>query len=89
MNKLKLSLGCWDYDRMQALIDGRVTARGIDLNFLNMIVEETFFRMLRHQEFDVCEMSMSSYAVSLSKPERPFIAIQSSQVGFLGIRVSM
>ena len=75
MNKLKLSLGCWDYDRMQALIDGRVTARGSDLNFLNMIVEETFFRMLRHQEFDVCEMSMSSYAVSLSKPERPFIAI--------------
>jgi 4,5-dihydroxyphthalate decarboxylase len=31
--------------------------------------------MLRHQEFDAAELSMSSYIVSLAKPERPFIAI--------------
>ncbi|MBL1435023.1 MAG: ABC transporter substrate-binding protein [Rhodobacteraceae bacterium] len=75
MANLKLTLGCWDYDRVLPLQDGRVTPDGIDLTFLNMIVEETFFRMLRHQEFDVSEMSMSSYVVSLSKPDRPFIAI--------------
>ena len=75
MANLKLTLGCWDYDRVLPLQDGRVTPDGIDLTFLNMIVEETFFRMLRHQEFDVSEMSMSSYVVSLSKPNRPFIAI--------------
>src|SRR5258708_582922 len=40
-----------------------------------MPVEETFFRMLRHQEFDAAEMSLSSYAVSLHKPERPFVAV--------------
>ncbi len=72
---LNLTLGCWDYDRVQPLIDGRVRPAGINLNFLNMIVEETFFRMLRHQEFDVSEMSMSSYVVSLTKPDRPFVAI--------------
>ena len=75
MTKLRLSLGCWDYDRTQALMDGRVQAEGIDLNALNMPVEETFFRMLRHREFDVAEMSLSSYAVSLSNPQRPFVAI--------------
>lgn len=75
MPKLRLTLGSWDYDRVQPLIDGRVRANGIDLTFLNMIVEETFFRMLRHREFDVAEMSMSSYVVSLCKPDRPFIAI--------------
>lgn len=75
MSKLKLSLGCWDYDRTRALMDGTVVADGIDLNYLNMPVEETFFRMLRHREFDVAEMSLSSYTVSLFKPERPFIAI--------------
>jgi 4,5-dihydroxyphthalate decarboxylase len=48
---------------------------GIELNYLNMPVEETFFRMLRHREFDCAEMSLSSYAVSLHKPERPFVAI--------------
>ena len=31
--------------------------------------------MLRHREFDVAEMSLSSYVVSLFTPERPFIAI--------------
>ncbi|MBN9474987.1 MAG: 4,5-dihydroxyphthalate decarboxylase [Bordetella sp. SCN 68-11] len=75
MSKLRLSLGCWDYDRTRALMDGTVVPDGIDLNYLNMPVEETFFRMLRHREFDVAEMSLSSYTVSLFKPERPFIAI--------------
>jgi len=56
-------------------MDGTVRAAGIDLAFLNMIVEETFFRMLRHREFDVAEMSMSSYVVSLQRPEKPFVAI--------------
>ena len=40
-----------------------------------MIVEETFFRMLRHREFDVAEMSMSSYTVSLHRDPQPFVAI--------------
>ncbi len=65
MGKLELTLGCWDYDRVQPLIEGRVRPEGIDLRFLNMVVEETFFRMLRHREFDASEMSMSSYVVSL------------------------
>ena len=75
MANLKLTLGCWDYDRVLGLKDGRVHPEGIDLTFLNMIVEETFFRMLRHREFDVSEMSMSSYVVSLTRVEKPFIAI--------------
>ncbi|NNE37206.1 MAG: ABC transporter substrate-binding protein [Gammaproteobacteria bacterium] len=40
-----------------------------------MSVEETFFRMLRHQEFDAAEMSMSSYTVTMFDENRPFIAI--------------
>jgi 4,5-dihydroxyphthalate decarboxylase len=75
MAKLRLSLGCWNYDRTRALMDGSVTPDGIDLNYLNMPVEETFFRMLRHREFEAAEMSLSSYCVSLNKPDRPFIAI--------------
>lgn len=75
MANLPLTFGCWDYDRVQALRDGRARPEGIDLTFLNMVVEETFFRMLRNREFDVSEMSMSSYVVSLTKPDRPFVAI--------------
>ena len=75
MSKLKLTLACWNYDRTRALVDGRVRAEGIDLNCLTLPVEETFFRMLRHREFDAAEMSLSSYVLSLFQPDPPFIAI--------------
>jgi 4,5-dihydroxyphthalate decarboxylase len=75
MSKLRLSFSCWDYDRTRALADGSVTPQGIDLICMNHVVEETFFRMARHREFDLAEMSLSSYTVSLSRPDRPFVAI--------------
>jgi len=75
MSKLRVTLGCWNYDRTRALADGTVQADGIDLNYISMPVEETFFRMLRYREFEAAELSLSSYSVSASKPERPFVAI--------------
>ena len=75
MRKLRLTLGCWNYDRTRALASGKVQPDGIDLIYLDMPVEETFFRMLRHREFDIAEMSLSSYCVSLMRETKPFIAI--------------
>ncbi|HLI83532.1 MAG TPA: hypothetical protein VKV17_06415 [Bryobacteraceae bacterium] len=75
MPKLPFTLACWDYDRTRALAEGRVPVDGIELNYLNLPVEETFFRMLRHREFDAAELSLSSYTVSLFRDDRPFIAI--------------
>jgi 4,5-dihydroxyphthalate decarboxylase len=75
VSKLRLTLACWDYDRTRALADGSVQPDGIDLNVMNLQVEETFFRMLRNREFDVAEMSLSSYCVSLGRDDPPFIAI--------------
>ncbi len=75
MSRLSLTFGCWNYDRLRAIADGRVAIDGIDLNYLEMPVEETFFRMLRHREFDVAEMSLSSYTVSLFREPRQFVAI--------------
>ena len=75
MSKLRLTLACWNYDRTRALLEGRVQPEGIELNYLSMPVEETFFRMLRYQEFDVAELSLSSYTVSLFKEKKNFIAI--------------
>lgn len=75
VSKLRLSLACWNYDRTRALMDGTVAVDGIDLNYLNLPVEETFFRMARFGEFDAAEMSLSSYCVSLHRPQRPFVAI--------------
>jgi 4,5-dihydroxyphthalate decarboxylase len=72
---LPLTLACWSYDRTRALFDGRVRADGIDLTCLDLPVEETFFRMLRYREFDVAELSLSSYVVSRFAADPAFVAI--------------
>ena len=72
---LALSFACWDYDRVKAIEDGRVRAEGISLTFLNLRVEETFFRQLLYKEFDVCELSLSSYVLTLNELNPPFIGL--------------
>jgi len=75
MKKLKLTLACGRYDRTQPLIDGRVEPEGVDLNFIPLRPGETFWRMLNHGEFDVSEMSLSSYTILRSEGDTRFIAI--------------
>ena len=75
MHKLQLTLACGRYDRTQPLIDGRVRPEGVDLTFLPLRPGETFWRMLNHGEFDVSEMSLSSYTILRSEGDTRFIAI--------------
>jgi ABC-type nitrate/sulfonate/bicarbonate transport system substrate-binding protein len=70
-----LTLACGDYDRTRALEEGSIRPDGIELTYLRLPVEETFFRMMRHREFEVAEMSLSSYAMSLQTDAPPFVAI--------------
>jgi 4,5-dihydroxyphthalate decarboxylase len=71
---LPVSVACWDYDRTRALQDGRVVPEGVDLTYVQVRSVETFFRMVRNREFDVAEMSLSSYVLSLLDGS-PFVAI--------------
>jgi 4,5-dihydroxyphthalate decarboxylase len=75
MSRLPLTFACGDYDRTRALQEGTIRADGIDLTYLRLPVEETFFRMLRHREFEVAEMSLSSYVLSLREDPSPFVAL--------------
>ncbi|HEX2987821.1 MAG TPA: ABC transporter substrate-binding protein [Chloroflexota bacterium] len=75
MSKVRITLACGDYDRTRALLDGRVVPDGIDLNYLPLEPEETFWRMIRHQEFDVSEMSLAMYAIECARSTSPFVAI--------------
>ena len=75
MNRIPLSLSCVAYDRTRALFDGRVTVAGCDLHPVAMSPEEAFHRNFRHQEFDVTELSMSSYMVQLADGRCPYVGI--------------
>ncbi|NIO11303.1 MAG: ABC transporter substrate-binding protein, partial [Deltaproteobacteria bacterium] len=74
MAKLKLTLGCGDYDMLRPLIDGTVVPPGVDLNVLTMASPERHGRMLRHEEFDVCELSLVAYILAHGQG-RDFTAI--------------
>ena len=75
MGKIRLTLACWDYDRTRALQEGAVQVEGVDLTYLPLRVEETFWRMLRYQEFDAAELSMGSYLMARDKGFPKLIAI--------------
>lgn len=75
MAKLQLSVAMGDYDRTRALYDGRVLIDGVDPVYMLLNPEEMFFRAMRSQDFDLCELSFSSYLVKHSRGESPYIAL--------------
>lgn len=64
MPKLELQTALADYDRVQPLVDGSVQSDKLELNAATLAPSEIFFRLLNHSEFDIAEMSMSSYFIA-------------------------
>ncbi|HEX2543866.1 MAG TPA: ABC transporter substrate-binding protein [Ramlibacter sp.] len=75
MSKLTLSIAMGDYDRTKALQDGRALIDGVDPVFMLLEPEEIFFRAFRGGEFDVSELSLSSYTLKVSQGDCPFVGI--------------
>lgn len=73
--RLTLTLAIAPTDRVMPLVDGRVIPRGIDLVVLPQVVEETFWRMARYQEYDVAEFSLSSYLIARDRGQPALTAI--------------
>ena len=66
MPKLQLSVAMGDYDRTRALFDGTVQIDGVEPTYMLLSPEEMFFRAFRFRDFDICELSLSSYLVTVS-----------------------
>lgn len=72
---IPITIACGDYDRVRAIKDGRVKVEGCDVTFIPLEPEEVFFRAFRYEEFDVCELSFSSYMRVTSQGKSPFVGI--------------
>jgi len=72
--RLNLTLACGDYDRTRAIRTGEVQLDGVELNVVTLAPEEMFYRMARFREFDVSELSLSTYTVLRGRGE-PLVAI--------------
>ncbi|MDA4111188.1 MAG: phosphate/phosphite/phosphonate ABC transporter substrate-binding protein [Thaumarchaeota archaeon] len=75
LSKLKLSLASPAYDRNSALLSGEVQPEGIELTYLTIAPQEAHSRMLKNQEFDVSDMSLSFYMIAKLTGKAPFTAI--------------
>lgn len=64
-----------DYDRTRALQDGSVRIDGVDPIFMTLSPEEAFFRAFRGGEFDISELSLSSYVLKVAQGDCPYVAV--------------
>jgi 4,5-dihydroxyphthalate decarboxylase len=75
MAKLNLSIAIGDYDRNRPLIDGAVRIDGVAPVFMTLAPEEIFFRAFRNVEFDICELSLSSFTVKTAQGDCPYAGV--------------
>lgn len=64
MRDLELSLSINQYDRLAPLLTGEVKVQGIKLNFYPLAGPDIFYRQLKFSQFDVAEMSFSSFLMA-------------------------
>jgi 4,5-dihydroxyphthalate decarboxylase len=67
MGKIKLSFISGTNERVKPLLDGTVEPEGVELIPTYSDPSETFWRQLKFQEFEISEMSLSSYLIAKSQ----------------------
>jgi 4,5-dihydroxyphthalate decarboxylase len=75
MSKLELSIAVGDYDRVRPLVEGNVQIDGVDPIFMALEPEEIFFRAFRGAQFDICELSLSSFTVQTAAGKNPYVGV--------------
>ena len=66
MAKVKLSFISGMNERVRPLVDGTIEPEGIELIPTLSDPSETFWRQLKFEEFEISEMSLSSYLIAKS-----------------------
>ena len=75
MPDIPITVAAGDYDRVRALREGRVGIAGCAVSYSTVTANELFVRNLKHQEFDVSEMSFSTYITHKSRNAHHYTAV--------------
>src|SRR5436853_4893253 len=75
MVDVPITIACGNYDRTRAIREGRVAVEGCAATYLPLYPEEIFFRAFRYQEFDVPELSFSSYIRTVAAGNSAYVGI--------------
>jgi 4,5-dihydroxyphthalate decarboxylase len=75
MVDVPITIACGNYDRTRAIQDGRVKVEGCAVTYLPLYPEEIFHRAFRFQEFDVSEISFSSFIRTVAAGTSEYVGI--------------
>jgi len=75
VTEVPITIACGNYDRTRAIRDGTVKVEGCAVTYLPLYPEEIFHRAFKFQEFDVSEISFSSYLRTVAAGTAPYIGI--------------
>lgn len=64
-----------DYDRVRPLRTGEVTPSGLDFTIVHRPPGELFKQVVRDRQFDITEMSLSTYTLWTSKTDGPYVGV--------------
>lgn len=72
---IHLTVAVGDYEHVRDVADGSVRVQGADLTVLHMPPEETFYRFIHHQEWDVSELSLAKAVAFASQDDPRFVLL--------------
>jgi 4,5-dihydroxyphthalate decarboxylase len=75
MPDIPITIACGNYDRTAAIRDGRVKVDGCAVTYLPLYPEEIFHRAFKFQEFDVAEISFSSFIRTVAAGTSAYVGI--------------
>ena len=75
MPQIPITIACGNYDRVQAIKDGRVKVDGCAVNFVPLYPEEIFHRVFKFQEFDIAEISGASFIRTVAAGTSEYVGI--------------
>jgi len=75
MVEIPVTIACGNYDRTEAIRDGRVKVEGCAVTYLPLYPEEIFHRVFKFREFDISEMSFSSYISTVAAGTSAYTAV--------------
>ena len=72
---MRLTLTCWNYDRVSGLLDGRVSLPGVELKCDVQYPTKIFEKAFTEAPYDISELSASSYVMHAAQGTCPYIAL--------------
>ncbi len=75
MVDVPITIACGNYDRTRAIKDGTVPVEGCAVTYLPLYPEEIFHRVFKFQEFDVAEISFSSYIRTVAAGTAAYVGV--------------